>query len=225
MAEHLHKIWLIYLKDLKDEICTLDNLLSTVIFGIMSVVVFSFAFQLTDLAVDQAFAAVLWVSIFFGSTLAVQRSFAREEANDAIGALLLAAGDRSSIFLAKLLTNISVLVLFEIVIVPFLWVLLDVRAAQGVNIFLFAAAILFGSWGLAAVGTLINSITVQLPNARQLFPILLFPLLVPILIGSVMCINAALNSESIHGWLYLLICFDLVYTVVPLFLFDYILEG
>ncbi|NLM69474.1 MAG: ABC transporter permease [Firmicutes bacterium] len=227
MTEYGRKIWLLYLKDLRTELSTQDNLLSTFVFGIMLVVIFSFAFQLADVPVDRALAAVLWISVFFTSTLSLQRSFAIEQKNDALSALLLAVGDRGAVFLAKMLSNLTSLLLLELILVPLAWVLINVQSAGPTQFGLLIGVLFLGSWGLAAVGTLINGMTVQLANARLLFPILLFPLLIPILIGGVLCVSAALNysTGSVKGWLYLLLCFDLIYTVVPFVLFDLILEG
>lgn len=227
MTEYGRKIWLLYLKDLRTELSTQDNLLSTFVFGIMLVVIFSFAFQLADVPVDRALAAVLWISVFFTSTLSLQRSFAIEQKNDALSALLLAVGDRGAVFLAKMLSNLTSLLLLELILVPLAWVLINVQSAGPTQFGLLIGVLFLGSWGLAAVGTLINGMTVQLANARLLFPILLFPLLIPILIGGVLCVSAALkySTGSVKGWLYLLLCFDLIYTVVPFVLFDLILEG
>jgi heme exporter protein B len=220
------KAWLIYRKDLTDEFRTTDHLLSTVVFGIMLVFVTSFALQLVDVSTNDVFPAVLWVSIFFMAVLALQRSFAKEVDSGALDALLLAAGDRSILFYAKFLFSLTVLLLLEAVVVPLLWVFISVAWRKADVLFLLAA-IFFGSWGLAAVGTLLNAITVQLAGARLLFPILAFPLLIPVLIGAILCTQGALagDRQSVLGWLYLLMIFDLLFTVIPLLLFDYILEG
>ncbi|HHT37712.1 MAG: heme exporter protein CcmB [Candidatus Wallacebacter cryptica] len=226
VSEYGRRIWLIFRKDLRVELLTSHNFISTAVFGIMLVVIFSFAFQLTDFPVDKAFGAVIWVSVFFTSTLSLQRLFGVEEENDALSALLLAVGDRGSIFLAKMLANLTVLLLLEMIILPPAWILINARINPNRIGFLIAALFL-GSWGLAAVGTVVNALAVQVPNTRLLFPILLFPLLLPILIGGVLCVSAALDSSAdlIPGWLYLMLCFDLIYTVVPFVLFDWILEG
>ena len=197
-----------------------------VVFGIMLVFVTSFALQLVDVSTNEVFHAVLWVSIFFMAVLALQRSFAKEVDSGALDALLLAAGDRSILFYAKFLFSLTVLLLLEAVVVPLLWVFISVAWRKADVLFLLAA-IFFGSWGLAAVGTLLNAITVQLAGARLLFPILAFPLLIPVLIGAILCTQGALagDRQSVLGWLYLLMIFELLFTVIPLLLFDYILEG
>ncbi len=226
MPSFVRKAWLIYCKDLREEFRTTDHLLSTLVFGTMLVFVFSFALQLVEAAPEAIFPAVLWVSIVFVAILALQRSFAKEKDSGALDALLLAAGDRSILFYAKFLFSLTVLLLLEVIVVPLLWVFMG-AAGTTVHMPLFVAAVFLGSWGLAAVGTLLNGITVQLPGARLLFPILAFPLFVPLLIGAVLCTQGALVGETraVLGWLYLLAAFDLVFTIVPLLLFDYVLEG
>lgn len=226
MAEFWRRIWILYRKDLLEEFRSMDHLWSTVVFGTMLVFVFSFALQLADVSTRQVFPAVLWVSIFFLSVVALQRSFAKEKESAVMDALLLACGERSLLFYGKFLFSFTLLLLLEAVVVPLFWIFLDVDGA-GVNLGLFAAAVLAGSWGLAAVGTLLNGITSQLPSARLLFPILAFPLLIPLLIGVVLCTQGALAGQgrSIMGWLYLVFVFDLIFTILPLVLFDYILEG
>ncbi|NMB02157.1 MAG: hypothetical protein GX971_11695 [Firmicutes bacterium] len=226
MPKFWSKVFLIFLKDLKDEFRTTDHLLATVVFGIMLVFIFSFALQIVDLGTEQVFPAVLWVSIFFMAILALQRSFANEKDSGALDALLLASGDRSILFYAKFLSSLAILLLLEAVVVPLLWIFIDVVSARA-NVWFFVAAVFLGSWGLAAVGTLLNGITAQLPNARLLFPILAFPLLTPLLIGSILCTQGALlgDIDAVLGWFYLLLIFDLLFTIFPLVLFDYVLEG
>lgn len=226
MPSFWRKVFLIYQKDLRDEFRTLDHLLATLVFGIMLVFIFSFALQLVDLETEQVFPAVLWVSIFFSAILALQRSFAKEHDSGALDALLLAAGDHSILFFAKFLLSLTILLLFEVVVVPLLWVFVGVGGVTVSPVF-FALSIFLGSWGLAAIGTLLNGITMQLPSARLLFPILMFPLLVPLLIGSILCTQGALlgQMQPVLGWLYLMLAFDGLFTIVPLLLFDYVLEG
>lgn len=227
MGSYLSRIWLIYGKDMREEVRTFDNLLATILFGIMLIFIFSFAFQLGDLDVEQAFAAVLWVSIFFASTLALQRSFAKERENNVLDGLLLSTGDRGSIFLAKFLGNLSVLLLFEIIITPLLGVFLGLFSPGGIKGGLLLGTLFLGSWGLAAVGTLLTGITGQLPGARLLFPILLFPLMVPLLIAVILCTGAAVfrQPQPVGAWLYFLAGFDLLFTLLPVVLFDFVWEG
>ena len=195
MPRFWHKVWLIYKKDLKDEFRTTDHLLSTLVFGTMLVFGFSFALEMVDVSTHQVFPAVLWVSIFFMGVLALQRSFAKEKDGGALDVLIPDAGDRSILYYAKVLFSLSLLLLLEAVVVPLFWIFLCVHS-PGSNLWFFLLVVFLGSWGLAAVGTLLNGITMQLPSACLLFPILTLPLLVPLLMGAILCTQGATSRRS-----------------------------
>lgn len=221
-----NKVFLIYRKDLKDEIQTFGQLIGTLVFGVMLVFIFSYALQLVNLEVSRVFPAALWVSVYFSASLILQRAFSKEAEEGTLDALLLASGDRGILFLAKFFCSLSILLIFEIVVVPLMWAFMGV-SGQNLQLGHFAMSLFLGSWGLAAIGTLLNGMTVQLPGSRLLFPLLLFPLLIPLLMGAILTSQGALLGEvqSVMGWFYLLLMFDLTFTVVPLLLFDYVLEG
>ncbi len=220
------KVYLVYLKDLKDEIRSLHHLVGTLVFGVMLVFISSYALQLVELDTDRVFPAVLWVSVYFAATLALQRAFSKEHEKGSLDALLLASGDRGILFLAKFLCSLTVLLILEVVVIPLFWVFLGVSAPD-LNMGFFFASLFLGSWGLAAIGTMLNGMTVQLPGARLLFPVLMFPLLIPLLMGAILCSQGAVSGEvqSTMGWVYVLLAFDFVFTITPLLLFDYVLEG
>jgi heme exporter protein B len=226
MPKFWRTVYWIYLKDLKEEFRSTDHLLATLVFGTMLVFVFSFALELVEVSTDQVFPAALWVSVFFMAILALQRSFAKEREGGTLDALLVVSRERSVLFYAKFLASFTILLLLEVVVVPLLWILIEVTGPK-VNLWLFLASVFLGSWGLAAVGTLLSGITAQLPGARLLFPILAFPILIPLLIGAVLCTQGALlgEVEPVLGWFYLLLIFDLLFTILPLVLFDYVVEG
>lgn len=225
MNGYLRNIKVVYFRDLKQELRGLDEFLSMVVFGVMLVFITSFAFQLTDVDTSRILPAVLWVTIFFASELAVQHSFAREKERNAIDALLMALGDKSVLFYAKALANFTILLVFGVIILPVLWIFCDV-SLRGVNLWLLVFSLVWGSWGLAAVGTMLTAMTVQLPNSR-LLPILMFPLLIPLFIAVVRCTDLAILgvTEGALGWVYFVSVYDLLFSLLPLILFEFVLEG
>lgn len=225
MNGYLRNIKVVYFRDLKQELRGLDEFLSMVVFGVMLVFITSFAFQLTDVDTSRILPAVLWVTIFFASELAVQRSFAREKERNAIDALLMALDDKSVLFYAKALANFTILLVFGVIILPVLWIFCDV-SLRGVNLWLLVFSLVWGSWGLAAVGTMLTAMTVQLPNSR-LLPILMFPLLIPLFIAVVRCTDLAILgvTEGALGWVYFVSVYDLLFSLLPLILFEFVLEG
>jgi heme exporter protein B len=85
-----------------------------------------------------------------------------------------------------------------------------------------------GTLGIAAVGTLFAAITAQARARELLFPVLLLPVLVPVLLGTVKTTEALLAHEPLSAvahWLKLLAAADVVYLAIGLLTFDVILEG
>jgi heme exporter protein B len=82
--------------------------------------------------------------------------------------------------------------------------------------------------GIAAVGTLFAAMTAQVRARELLFPVLLLPVLVPVLLATVKSTEALLLREplaAVGHWLQLLVVADVVYLVVGLLTFDVVLEG
>ena len=85
-----------------------------------------------------------------------------------------------------------------------------------------------GTLGLAAVGTLFGAITAQLRARELLFPVLLLPAVVPILLGAVSATQSVILGQPLAeaaAWLKLLAAADLVYLVVGVLTFEFVLEG
>ena len=67
-----------------------------------------------------------------------------------------------------------------------------------------ALVIVLGTLGIAAVGTLFAAMTAQVRARELLFPVLLLPVLVPVLLGTVKATEALLLREplaSVAHWL------------------------
>ena len=82
--------------------------------------------------------------------------------------------------------------------------------------------------GFAAVGTLFAAMTAQVRARELLFPVLLLPVQVPVLLGSVKATEAILLGEPLSAvahWLKLLAAADVVYVVAGLLTFDFLLES
>jgi len=91
-----------------------------------------------------------------------------------------------------------------------------------------ALVIALGTVGFAAIGTLFAAMTAQARARELLFPVLLLPVLVPVLLGTVKATEAVLLHEplaDVAHWLKLLVAADVIYVVAGLLTFDFILEG
>jgi heme exporter protein B len=91
-----------------------------------------------------------------------------------------------------------------------------------------ALVIGLGTLGLAAVGTLFGAMTSHARARELLFPVLLLPVLVPVLLATVKATEALLLGEplgAVAHWLKLLAAADIIYLTVGVLTFDVVLEG
>ncbi len=219
----LKKIFWIYGKDLREEFKALHNLLLMVVFALLLVFVFSLSINVSPTASQKIYPVYLWVIFLFTSTIGLSYSLDKERDQDALDALLLATGEWYSIFFGKFLTNLTLLCLVEIVVVPVYLIFLDFRGT--LNIQILFLNLLLGSIGLTLVGTLLHAINLQMNGRQILLPILYFPIVIPLLIAVSQSLGIALgNSGNLQLWLSLMIIYDLIFTIIPLTIFDFIME-
>jgi heme exporter protein B len=220
--------WMIAAKDLRLEWRTWDTLSATLIFSLIVMIVFNFAFgvgTVQELGVDRLLPGVLWTVLAFASVVAMSRSIQSERMHDTLGALCLAPIDRGAVYAGKLLGNLVQLTLLQ-------WLLLPLTAVF-FNYDLFAVAgplvlVLFlHGLGLTELGTLFAAVTSRLGRGEALLATLLFPAATPLIISAVKCTSACLAGEplsSVSQWLLVATGFDLLYFFVALMTFEFVLE-
>jgi heme exporter protein B len=168
----------IFIKDIVTELRAKQVLPTMIVLGMLIVWVLRMASE-AALQSNVIGPVALWIAFLFAGLLAQERSFATEQQQDCIYALLLAPVDEGTIYLAKLFVNIVLLSIFEIIIVPV------VIVAFRLNINNWPALIgvlLLGNIAISSVGTLFSAI-VQLSRARgALLSILVLVILMPMMI-------------------------------------------
>jgi heme exporter protein B len=211
-------------KDLQIEWRTKEGLSSVFVLGVLLLVVFSVAH---DAPPDEAPAlapAVLWVTFVFTGLLGVQRGFLVERENDCLAGLLSAPLDPAEIYFGKLLGNVVLLGAMQAVVLPLVGLFLHVDLPPALPGLVVVC--LLGNVGFAAMATLFAAIAVRTRAREVMLPLLLLPLLVPLLIGSVVVTRGVLAGglgEAREG-LAVLIAFDVVFVVAGWLLFAYVVR-
>src|SRR5947207_2242696 len=98
--------WIIARKDLMIEFRTRSAFLSVMVFTLLALATFYFAWDPTAVAAIDLAPGVLWVTFTFAGLLGLQRSFGIEAHDRAIDALLIAPVERESIYLGKAFANL-----------------------------------------------------------------------------------------------------------------------
>ena len=213
-------------KDILTERRSKESLNALVFFSLLLLFVFQFALGPERARVEAALPGLLWLGFILSGLLAFGRTFQVERENDCWEGLVLTPGDKSAIYLGKLAGNVLVMIVVEVVLLA----LFAVFFAIDFTPFLpgLAAVLALGTLGLASVGTLFGAVTAQMRARELLFPVLLLPAVVPVLLASVSATQTVLAGEPLAdaaAWLKLLAAADLVYLVVGVLTFEFVLEG
>ena len=135
--------------------------------------------------------------------------------------LLLCPVDRKAIYLAKLLGNMLFIGVVEIVALPIFAALFDVPLFVGALL----PIVFLGTLGIAAVGTLFAAMAAATRARELLLPILVFPLIVPVVIGAVRATGTLLvPAANEPPWLGLIAAFDVIFLTVSMLTFEYVVE-
>lgn len=213
-------------KDLLLEWRSRSRILSVVLFGVVTLLLFSFAVGPDSAALRSGAAGFLVLALLLSSTLSLSESFRLEHQNRALEGLQLAPIEPVALFYSKALSNALFLACLAPLLTPVAVVLYTVEVGLGAllqvaGLWALAAA------GLSAPGTLFAAMTSRLRSQDVLLPILLFPLVVPVLLGSVKAIDLVLTGDpmgQLPSWTLLLTGFDVIYWSLCGVLFTYVVE-
>ena len=210
-------------KDVLIELRSRDAVVAMMVFGILALTVFNFAFDLRAESALLVAPGVLWVAILFAGVLGLGRAFTHERERGSMEGLLLCPADRGTVFAAKFLTNLAFIVAAEVVIVPVYDSFFGVAALRpGV-----VAVILLATIGFAAVGTVFGAMSVNTRAKEVMLPVLLLPIVTPLIIGAVRATGVLIDGgafSEIWTWVNLLIAVDVVYLAVSFLVFEFVLE-
>ncbi|MBI3634871.1 MAG: heme exporter protein CcmB [Candidatus Rokubacteria bacterium] len=223
---YARRAWIVLWKDLAVERRSKETLNALLFFSLLLLFVFQFTLGADRERLAAALPGLLWLGFVLSGLLGLGRTFLTERENDCWEGLLLAPGDKSAIYVGKLVGNVLLMSTVEVLLFVLFAVFFNVDV--GAHLGALALVALLGTVGFAAIGTLFAAMTAQVRARELLFPVLLLPVGVPVLLGAVKATEAVLAGEplgAVAHWLKLLLAADVIYVVVGLLTFDSILEG
>jgi heme exporter protein B len=210
-------------KDLRTELRSKEIVLTMGFFGFLVVLISAFSFFRGDAPITAVAAGTLWVAIAFSGTLGLGRAFDRERDGDCIKALLLSPVSRASIYLGKLAGIVVFMSVVEVVVVPAVALFFSLQL-DATRLGWLVAVIALGTLGYAIVGTLLAASLLRAQSKDVLLAIVLYPVVIPVIIGGVKATSAILAPEILMGelriWLNVLMVFDLVFLIASLWIFE-----
>ncbi len=219
----LRQAFTIMAKDILFEIRTREVLSSVLIFALLVIVIFNFAFAGNEQAARTVAPGILWVTFAFSGVLNLNRSFVMEKEEDCMEGLMVAPISRESIYLGKFLANLLFMFLIELIVIPVFAVLFSLSIIS----FEFIVITLIATIGFIAVGTVFSAMAVTTRARELVLPILFFPVISPVIIGAVNASAAVLEGQSfgaISGWMGIIGAFDVIFLVASYLVFGFIIE-
>jgi heme exporter protein B len=212
-------------KDLVRELRTREMLVSMILFVLLAMVIFHWAFSVkgeTDLTYFTG--GMLWVTFVFAMLLGLNRSFAQEKDERCLDGLLLCPVDRVTIFLAKTAGNLVFLLIIQAVAVPVFALFFIERSIVG-DLLPFLVVLLLADLGICSLGTLLATISMNTRSRDLLLPILFLPLIVPLLVAATSATTLVFADGAGFGTvgarLLFLLGFDAVFLVAAWGTYDF----
>jgi heme exporter protein B len=211
-------------KELRLEFRSRELLSATIIFALVVVVLFSYAFDPTAAESRRYGPGLLWIAFLFAGSLMLNPSFSREQSNETLDALRLAPISPFAILLGKMLANFIFMSLAELVLVPVFAVLYNISLA-GI-VWRLVLVLMLGTVGLTVTGTVFSAVSAHARMRELLLPLLLLPILSPLLIASVESTASLFQEQPAidRTWVAFLAGFDIVFLTASWLLCDYLLE-
>jgi heme exporter protein B len=208
-------------KDLRCELRTKQTWSAMGLFAVLVLVVFNFAFDLRLETTAAVAPGVLWIAFVFASILGLGRTIAVERDQGAMDRLLLCPVNRKAVYFAKLVGNLLFIGAVEVVAVPIFAVIYNLPIVGGRLMVIVA----LGTIGVAAVGTLFAAMAANTRAREVLLPVLIFPLLLPVVIGAVRATSdLILPIPGDAPWLGLIAAFDVIFVSISALAFEHVVE-
>ena len=211
----------LFKKDFSSELRTryAINSLAMFIIVAISVILFSVGNETIN---QNLTAGLFWVVIFFTAMSGLARAFVSEEERGTTLTLQLIASP-STVFSGKLIFNLILVFCMNLVIAILYSALFEKFVVQ--NFSLFLVTFILGNIGLAISSTIIAAIIAKAGAKGTLYPVLSFPILLPLILTSVQLTLFAFDGTSFETAkfeLAIVVGYDVIITTASYMLFDFI---
>ncbi len=221
--KYWQKIMAVTWKDTVSEMRTREIISSVLVFTLLVIVIFNFAFGTNQTTLNLVAPGILWVTFTFAGVLSLNRAFVPEKEQGCLEGLMVCPVSREVIYVGKMLGSLLFMLIIEAIALPIFAFLfnLPVLSLQIVVITVLTTI------GFVTVGTLFSALAVNTKAREMVLPILFLPVVIPIIIGAVMASGTALAGGSwseLASWLQIIAVFDVIFLVVSLLVFTYVIE-
>lgn len=176
MKSFFNPVWILTEKEFRVEFRSRVAINGLLMFVLVSVALIAFSVGYVKLS-PPVFFGLMWLSLFFSAMYGLSRTFVAET-DQGTADFLRQLAKPSQIFLAKFLFNFllsnGIILVLTLVFVFFF-------DPPGVNWFFLISGFFLGATALASCTTFLASLVAQADSKGALFPVLSFPLIIPLI--------------------------------------------
>ncbi len=217
------KVVAITWKDTLSEMRTREIVVSVLVFTLLVIVTFNFAFGASQETMTLVAPGILWVTFAFAGVLSLNRSFIQEKEEGCLEGLMVCPISREAIYVGKMLGSLLFMLAIEVIALPIFAFLFNLNVLSPQLIVITVLTTI----GFVAVGTLFSALAVNTKAREMVLPILFLPIVVPLIISAVRASDLALSGESwgnLFSWLQIIVAFDVIFLVVSFLIFTFVIE-
>lgn len=225
MRRYLAQLWAVAWKDLLVELRGRERVGAMAGFTVLAGVLFNYAIDPTLVRAEDIASGLIWMTVLFGGTLGLGRTFELEAADGAFQGVLMTPAPRDALYLGKVLSNYVIVLVVVLLVVAVFGLFFHLNWRGGLGPAVLALAL--GTLGFVALGTLFAAVTSGTALGATLLPLLLFPLLMPVVIYGTSVTGRVFAGRpliEIQGQIRILGAFALAALFVGATLFRYVVE-
>ena len=219
----LKKALVLARKDILSEMRTKEIISSVLVFALLVIVIFNFAFSGSQQTMISLTPGMLWVTFAFAGVLSLNRAFIQEKDDGCLEGLMVCPFSRETIFIGKMLGSLFFMFFIEAIVLPIFSLLFNVNVIS----LSFITITVLTTLGFVTVGTLFSALAVNTKAREMVLPILFFPIVAPLIISAISASGLVLSGESwssFSSWLGIIVAFDVIFLVVSYLVFSFVIE-
>ena len=206
-------------KDIKSEIRQFNDILSIILFGIISIFIFSSSYNTINLGVRmpiEIFVIQIWMIIFFTLIFIMIKLFVQEKEKGTLYGITSSPVSNSILLISKVIFCFILLSFIELILILFSF-FISIPSIQALNFNGFFNYIMIGivlpTLDLSVCGTLVSALSMYSKNKSFVLPLLLFPIILPIT-SPIISLNIRLLEGEIISMVFIEILFLLAHAIL-----------
>jgi heme exporter protein B len=208
-------------KDIRSELRIHYAMSTLLMFVVTSVATILFALREEEVNTD-VLSGMFWVVVFFTAMSGLSRIFVSEEERGTTMTLQLVAPP-SVVYFGKLIFNCGLTLALSLAVTILYLAVFPAFIIKSLTIFI--VTIFLGSLGFSSAATIIAAIIAKANAKGTLYPVLSFPILIPLLMTVIKSTTYALDGEmftTAMGEFQILVSYLMIMIAGSYLLFDYV---